>query len=113
MVTVSILRWSARILSLCSLLLVILMATDGPQWPNGREAVALLLFPILVEAGFIVAWKWEMLGGLISLGALAAFYVWMFGSVGRAPTGPYFALFTFPAVLFLAVGALKKPSKVA
>jgi hypothetical protein len=40
-------------------------------------------------------------------GSLGAFYV-MAGAWGRFPTGPYFAIFALPCVLFLVSGLLAR-----
>jgi len=64
-----------------------------------NEAVGFLFFPVGVIVGFAVAWRREAFGGLITLGSLALFYVWMFNRDGRFPSGPYFFLFAAPGLL--------------
>lgn len=66
------------------------------------QAVAFLFFPVGVVAGFAVAWRHELAGGLITLGSLALFYVYLFVVGGRFPGGPYFLLFALPGFLHTA-----------
>jgi hypothetical protein len=68
-----------------------------------RELAGLLLFPIGVTLGLVLAWRWEFVGGLISIGSLLLFYLAMFMSDGRFPRGPFFALVAAPGLLFLVV----------
>jgi len=73
-----VLRWSARILSVISIGLVILFVFgEGLNLfrLTLRELVLFLFFPLGVCLGMIVAWRWEGLGGGITVGSLAAFYL--------------------------------------
>ena len=96
-----VVRWAARLTSLLTLGFVVLAAAVPARPPDVGEVVALALFPAGVLVGFAVGWWWDGLGGLISLASLAAFYAWMTVLEGSPPRGPYFALLTAPAVLFL------------
>jgi hypothetical protein len=68
---------------------------------TAREAVAFLLFPVGVIAGFVVAWRWELIGGLVTVGSLALFYLVQFATGGQSG-GPYFLLFAIPGFLHVA-----------
>jgi hypothetical protein len=50
----------------------------------------------------VLAWRWEGLGGAITVGSLVALYILMFILDGRFPRGPFFALVAAPGALFLA-----------
>jgi hypothetical protein len=104
-----LLAWAARLLSLASTGLLLAFAFGGhePGTPNAREWVLLAAFPIGVVAGMLVGWWRALAGGLLGLASLGAFYV-MAGAWGRFPTGPYFAIFALPCVLFLASGLLAR-----
>jgi hypothetical protein len=57
--------------------------------------------------GFVIAWRRERLGGLVTVCSLAAFYIWMTARDGHLPPGPYFLLFAAPGFLFLASSLLR------
>ena len=98
----SLIRWTARLLSLASTILLVQFAfSGGERPPSAIEWTAIAFFPIGVVVGFAVAWRKERLGGLISLASLGAFYVVMYVRSGTLAIGPYFALFALPAPLFL------------
>lgn len=107
-----ILRWTARILSVASLLLLLAFATgeDGikPSRIAVHEWLGLFFFPFGVAIGMLVGWWNEKLGGLISVASLAAFYLIYGGLVrGNMAMGWYFVLFTLPGFLFLLSGFMK------
>jgi hypothetical protein len=99
----SSLRWTARIASVASTVLLLAFAFGGREHLRMTlsEAVAFLFFPVGVVAGFVVAWRRELAGGLITVGSLVIFYLVMFISGGGRPLGPYFLLFALPGFLHL------------
>jgi hypothetical protein len=58
-------------------------------------------FPVLVIIGFVIAWTKELIGSIISLLGLVAFYLFHYFSSGIYPKGSAFLIFTIPAFLFL------------
>lgn len=105
-------RWFARATSIFSIgLLLLFLIGEGsrPRAVAGREWIGLLFFPFGVVVGMLVAWKREALGGLLSIGSLACFYV-VYGLVlsGRLPGGWAFAAFTSPALLFLLTWLMER-----
>lgn len=110
--SMQILRWTARILSVASLLLLLAFATgeDGikPSRIAPREWIGLTFFPFGVAVGMLVGWWNEKVGGIISVTSLAAFYLIFGGLVeGNMAMGWYFVLFTLPGFLFLLSGLMK------
>ena len=105
-------RWTARVWSIASLGFVLLMAVGELLHPHAaapatvRDLVGLLLFPGGVCVGMVLAWRWEGLGGGVTVGSLLAFYAWLRILDGRFPRGPYFALVAAPGVLFLLSRAI-------
>jgi hypothetical protein len=98
----------ARLTSPVSIGLIIAFATVDPKVPTPDEWLMLALFPIGVVLGMIVGWWREVLGGLIGTTSLIAFYL-MFLSQGNAiGKGVWFAVFAFPATLFLAAGLVRR-----
>ena len=99
----TILRWVAQVWSVPSIFALLLpYSVEGVYWLQAtsvREAIGhLCFFAILV--GLVLAWRWEGLGGALTVAGLAAFYVtwWLYG---RSPRGPYLALVAAPGFLFL------------
>lgn len=99
----SIVRWTARILGIASTLLLFAFAFGGREHLRltAREAVGFLFFPVGVVAGFAVAWRRELAGGLITVASLALFGLYLFLASGRLP-GIYFFLFAAPGFLHIA-----------
>jgi hypothetical protein len=104
-----VVRWAARIGSLASLTVIFLLAGGPSGRPTPTEAIGLLLFPVGVVVGIVVAWWWrEGVGGAISVLSLAAFYGWMTILDGTPPGGPYFVLLAAPGFLFLVSRLLNR-----
>jgi hypothetical protein len=105
-----ILRWAARVWGIASTLLILAFAFGGLEHLRltPGEAVGFLCFPVGVVAGFVVAWWREGLGGVIAIGSLALFYLWMFARDGRVPGGPYFLLFAAPGFLHVASALIRR-----
>jgi hypothetical protein len=106
-----ILRWTARVLSIgiIFLLSLFVFGKDGITLDmTGTEWTGVAFFPLGVAVGFLVGWKNELLGGVVSFASLACFY-FVFGLVmtGRLPRGAWFAIFTLPGFLFLAYGVIR------
>jgi hypothetical protein len=102
------LRWTARVWGIASALLLLAFAFGGREHVRftAGEAIGFLFFPIGLIVGFAVAWWRELAGGLITMGSLALFYVWLFARDGRLPAGPYFLLFAAPGILHIASALL-------
>lgn len=99
-----VIRWIARIWSIASLAFIAAFAIGeggASSFPTAIEAIGLLLFPIGVAAGMVLAWRWEGIGGAITTLSLVAFYLWLTIVGGRLPRGPYFLLVAAPGFLFL------------
>lgn len=104
------LRWVARILSIATISLLFTFYL-GEDFDAGKvvlkEWVGLLFFPFGVVLGFIISWKKEGLGGLISTISLSAFYL-IYGLIlnGKFWQGGVFMIFALPGFLFVAYGLL-------
>jgi hypothetical protein len=102
-----IIRWIARVWSIASVGFVLLILVAELLFPHAeasftfRDLVLLLFFPFGTCVGMIVGWRWEGLGGAITVGSLIAFYAALRIMDGRFPGGPYFALVAAPGFLFL------------
>jgi hypothetical protein len=99
-----ILRWAARLASLgvIVLLLQFIVGEDFSRVTT-RELVGLLFFPLGVVIGFVLSWWREIWGAALAALSLLGFYL-IFGLLltGKFPGGPWFLIFTSPALLFFA-----------
>lgn len=68
-----------------------------------RETLMMVAFAV-VWLGLILGWKWELTGALLTLGGMVAFYLLDYLFSGTFPRGPYFLIFSSPALLFLYCG---------
>jgi hypothetical protein len=107
---VDILRWTARLWGIASALLLVAFAFGGGENLHFtvKTAIAFLFFPVGVVAGFMVAWWSDLAGGLITVGSLAVFYVYIFAIGGHLPTSPYFLLFAAPGFLHIAAALFRR-----
>lgn len=81
---------------------------------SAREWVGLSLFPFGVALGLAVAGWREGAGAMVAAASLAAFYLVYGLLLGGRVGGPWFIIFTSPAVLFFTSWALsKRPAKGA
>lgn len=109
--SVCILRWTARILAsvMAALILLIFVGeTLGDGVPSlfhmtVREILMMFSF-FALWLGLLLGWKWELLGGLLTLCAVVVFYVLNFFITGTFPGGPFFLILAFPSLLFLYCG---------
>jgi len=104
-------RWVARAWSVLNVLIIFMFAIGESLRPFGsvptyQEWIALALWPVGVAIGLLMAWLREVLGGLVALLCLAAFYFWTFLRSGHFPPGPFFFLIAAPAVVFLLAALL-------
>ena len=68
-----------------------------------RETAMMAAF-IFVWLGLLLGWKWELCGGLLTVGGMAAFYLLNYVFSGTFPRGPFFLLFASPGLLFIYYG---------
>lgn len=104
------LRWLARATGLLSIgvLMLFLTGEDGLIGANGWakvrpvEWIGILFFPFGVMLGLALAWWREALGAAVAAGSMTALYLYLGLLAGRPVGGPWFLVFTAPAVLFFA-----------
>lgn len=101
--SIQTLCWSARILSILSIGTVLLFAFGegfNPFHFSSRELILSLFFPLGVCLGMALAWRWEGIGGFITLVSLLLFYLVNRILSPRFP-GPALVVFAAPGFLFL------------
>jgi hypothetical protein len=106
-------RWLARGLSLlvAGTVALFFVGSGGfdPLSMSGAEAALMALF-WTAWAGLLVAWRWELLGGAMTLGGMLLFYCVEFVADGHFPRGWAFAAIALPGVLFLWCGLRASPT---
>jgi len=98
------LRWVARVLSILVVGVILLFAVgEGLHLSRftARELVLFLFFPFGVCLGMALAWRWEGLGGAITVASIAAFYLADRLMSARFPGGYAFVAMAAPGFLFL------------
>lgn len=109
-----VLRWAARLTSLVSIGMLLAFLGPGEKGiPTLPEALLMAFFPFGLMAGMVLGWWKELQGGLMAVGSLAVFYGLMMVQRGQFPSGPYFALFALPGVLFLAAALVRGAPRLA
>lgn len=104
-------RWTARILGIAMVGLVFtyFVGTGGfnPLKLKARETA--LMIPFLVAVGgLLLAWKWELAGGLLTIDGMLVFVGLNWSFSGEPPHGWAFGALTLPGFLFLICAILDK-----
>jgi hypothetical protein len=84
------------------MLIFVSASTDLFSGTRLKEIILFLFFPLGVIAGLVRSWFYPLNGSIISLFSLGLFYAVHYYFSGVFPVGPYFILFTIPALLFFA-----------
>ncbi len=108
---VRILRWIARILASVMAALILLFFV-GETLGEGIQSLlhmtvweTLMMFAFFaLWLGLLLGWKWELIGGLLTLCAVIVFYTLNFLFTGKFHGGPFFLILAFPSILFLYCG---------
>jgi hypothetical protein len=104
------LRWFSRITGLLLAGLIVLFAigngfnTRQVTLTTGLMSVAFCA----AAAGMLILWRWELIGGMIVLVGMTAFYVIKFTASGKWPGGWFFPLCFLPGVLALMCSGLTR-----
>lgn len=100
-------RGSARLLAgfLVALILILFLGEGlaGDTEPSARmtaRETAMMAF-LAVCAGLLRAFRWELTGGLLTLGGLVAFYLVDYALSGTWPSGVSLLAVALPAALFV------------
>jgi hypothetical protein len=104
LVSLRALRWSARVLSILAVAVILLFAFGERLNFSHFTAPGLVLFaffPIGVSLGMGLAWRWEGWGGGITVASLAAFYLVDRLTSSSFPRGFAFFALAAPGFLFL------------
>ena len=114
MTTKSLLFWAPRILCILAILFVSIFALDSftPQLPVGQQILAFLIHLIpsyILTALLVIAWKWELTGGVLFtiVGIVFSYFVFTmnFNRTYHDFWGSFF-ITLFIAFPFVVVGIL-------
>ena len=100
----AIVRWTARIGSLASIVVILLFVFgEGLDLRHltARDLALFCFFPGMVALGSLLGWRWEAFGGIVVAVGLAGFYLLHRFLAGGWPRGWAFAVFALPGLLFL------------
>jgi len=113
--TTRIIRWIARIWAILMFAFMLFMfiahiVEDGvdPVLNFSARDSLMMISMVISVIGLALAWKWELLGGIMILGGMAAFYLFDFAFSGSFPRGPVFLIIAVPGVLFLLTSLEKE-----
>ncbi|MFZ0827804.1 MAG: hypothetical protein WAO02_10315 [Verrucomicrobiia bacterium] len=111
---ITTLRWSARILSILVVgILLVFAFGEGLNLSHftARELLLFVCFPLGFCVGMVVAWWREGLGGGITVGSLAAFYLADRLLSSSYPRGWALVALAGPGFLFLLCGLWTRMTK--
>jgi len=113
--TVTILRWIARIWSYIVVAFIVLFvgahffeSGSGIGSMALEDAIAFTFFPIGLTVGLIIAWWKEGLGGIIATGSIIAFHLAMLYSGGNPDFVLLIELLAVPGPLFIICWLLSR-----
>jgi uncharacterized membrane protein len=112
-VALFLIRWSARLLSIASTVLLLMFLSGGEKFEVAKvtasQWLGLIFFPLGVIVGFVIAWWKEGLGGAITIASLLAFYlIYVLLLNGSLSRGVWFLVFAVPGLLFLLSFAISR-----
>jgi hypothetical protein len=106
------LLWTARIMGTLIALFALMMVFAYAVNPQGsgtattRETVMLAFFPIGMSVGYLVAWKWPLIGGIVSIVSVAVFLI----MIREAAMLGIVSFLAIPGALFIIHGVLARQS---
>jgi hypothetical protein len=100
-----ILLWIARLGAIAALVPVLLILFGEPgSGPAGvREWAYLALFPIGFSIGYLLGWRWPLVGGCISLACMAASLV-VIGRTFGLSAYLIWGILSVPGILYVIAG---------
>ena len=100
-----VLLWIARLTATAAVVPLMLIAFGEPgSGPSGpQEWVYLALFPFGFSAGYLLGWRWPLLGGGVSLACMAASLV-VIGRVFEMGAYLVWSVLSVPGVLYVMAG---------
>jgi|RhiMethySRZTD1v2_1073278.scaffolds.fasta_scaffold1892189_1 hypothetical protein len=109
-----VLLWIARLAAIAALvpLLQIAFGEPGEGPRDAREAIYLVLFPFGFGLGYLLAWRWPVFGGCMSLVCITTSLV-VIGRVFDGQAYLIWAVVSVPGVLFVIGGLWLRRARAA
>ncbi len=85
-------------------LMLIVFGEPGSGPAGAKEWIYLALFPFGFSAGYLIGWRWPLLGGCVSLACMALSLVVM-GRVFDWPDYAIWFVLSVPGVLYVIAGS--------
>jgi hypothetical protein len=100
-----VLLWIARLGAIAALVPVLLILFGEPgSGPAGiREWAYLTLFPIGFSVGYLLGWRWPLVGGCLSLACMVASLV-VIGRTFGLSAYLYWGILSVPGILYVIAG---------
>ena len=118
--TGKIIRWIARIWTALMVAFMLFMFIAhivddgiGPLFDLSFRDALMMVSMIGSVIGLGLAWKWERLGGWMTVSGMLAFYLFDYIFSGDFPRGPVFLIIAFPGILFLILAYAGKKTDQA
>lgn len=107
-------RWTARLLAAAIVVLVLsFMIGEGgfnPRLLSPLEALQMALF-VSACLAMLIAWQWELWGGLLSLAAMVGFMAVELAVNGGLPRGATFYLMFLPGICYVLCGLIERRTR--
>ena len=103
-------RWTGRALTalLVGVVIVIFIGEGfNPLRLKGSEVLQMVLYWTAC-VGMVLAWRWTVIGGALSLSGMMLFFTVELAVTGGFPRGLFFYLMPLPGLLFLADGFMRR-----
>ena len=109
-----VILWVARLSAIAALVpvLLILVGEPGTGPASAREWVYLALFPIGFSIGYLLGWRWPLMGGCLSLACMAASLL-VIGRIIGLSAYVYWGILSLPGILYVIAGWKLKTPKPA
>lgn len=109
-----VVRWIARLLAATTVALVLtFMIGEGgfnQRLRSPLEALQMALF-VLACAAMLIAWQWELWGGLLALAAMIGFMAVELAVNGSLPRGATFYLMFLPGIGYVVCGLTERRTR--
>jgi hypothetical protein len=108
---VRVVLWLARLGSIAAVvpLMLILFGEQGSGPAGAREWLYLALFPVGFSVGYLIGWRWPLLGGCISLACMVTSLL-VIGKLFPLRTYLIWGILSVPGVLFVIAGVIGRKS---
>lgn len=116
----AVLRWFARVWAAAVVafvgvfLLIHLLGAIGGLTFRGNtfELIRFLCFPTGLVAGLLLGWRWELWGGLVTIGSIAGYHLVNVVAMNDVPFDWLITSFAFPGILYFLSAVLHRSETI-